>query len=337
MDRRYELDRNRIFACLMVVVLHTAASGWHIDPALPAWRIFNLVNMAVRAGVPLFFMISGALFLPRKELPLRRFLLRNGLRLLVLYGVWSALYELNRLRLGAPWPGLSSFLSGVARGHYHLRFLLMLAVAYLLLPAAHSCIHGKRLGAGYLLGLFGLAAVKANLLLVPRLPEPLRALLDQLDGAHAVYVGYMVLGYWLSQRRFGAGARMVCPAVYAGVTLLAAWGNRWYSLRQGEASEWLYGYLCAATLVQAVCCFSFFQSLRGVRVRHPGALQELSACTLGVYLLHPFVLETLARHRISAAAAPAGALPLLCLLVLAICLAGTFVLRRIPGVRQLIS
>lgn len=337
MNRRYELDMTRIFACLMVVVLHTTASGWHIDPALPAWRVYNLFNMAVRAGVPLFFMISGALFLPRKELSPRQFLLRNWLRLLVLYGVWSALYEGNKLRLGAPWTGLYSFLSGVVRGHYHLRFLMMMAVAYLLLPAVHSCIHGKKLGAGYLLGLFGLAAAKANLLLIPRLPEPVRALLDQLDGAHIVYVGYMVLGYWLSQKHFGVGARVVCPAVYAGVTLLAAWGNRWYSLRQGEASEWLYGYLCAATLVQAVCCFCFFQSLRGGRVRHPGALQELSACTLGVYLLHPFVLETLARHCIGAAYAPAGAIPLLCLLVLAICFAGTLVLRRIPGVRQLIS
>ena len=62
MDRRYELDLTRMFACLMVVLLHTAATGWHIDPSLPEWRYYNLADMAARAGGLPFFMVPGAPF-----------------------------------------------------------------------------------------------------------------------------------------------------------------------------------------------------------------------------------------------------------------------------------
>lgn len=338
MNRRYELDLTRIFACLMVVLLHTAATGWHIDPSLPEWRYYNLADMAVRAGVPLFFMLSGALFLGRDSLDVRQFFSRHTVRLLLLYAVWSSFYALTGLCLYGGYTGGYDLLRRAAAGHYHLQFLAIQFFLYLLVPILHSCFHGKKLSEKYLLALFGLILLKENLSLIPNPPDLLQILLDKFNYSYIIYLFYIPLGYWLSRRTIPKSARAICPAVYAVVTALAAWGNRWYSIRQGEAREWLYGYLCAATVIQAVCIFCFFQTWRGLEVKRPKLLLELSCCTLGVYLLHPFVLEFLRKYGVSVAmAAPIKSIPFIFLLVLAACLTAVLVLRRIPGVKKLIS
>ncbi len=59
------IDNLRGIACLMVVMIHTTT--WYITNAasvsLVNWDIANVLNSASRVSVPLFFMISGYLFL----------------------------------------------------------------------------------------------------------------------------------------------------------------------------------------------------------------------------------------------------------------------------------
>ena len=61
--RRAELDLCRVIACLAVAAIHTAMLFWDFSPAAPAWAFWNLFSLAVRFGVPLFFLLSGALLL----------------------------------------------------------------------------------------------------------------------------------------------------------------------------------------------------------------------------------------------------------------------------------
>ncbi|CDK71879.1 Inner membrane protein YiaH [Klebsiella pneumoniae IS46] len=55
----------RGIACMMVVMIHS--TSWYITHphaiTLLQWDIANLLNSASRVSVPLFFMISGYLFL----------------------------------------------------------------------------------------------------------------------------------------------------------------------------------------------------------------------------------------------------------------------------------
>ncbi|CAB3270971.1 O-acetyltransferase [Salmonella enterica subsp. enterica serovar Heidelberg str. 622737-11] len=59
------IDNLRGIACLMVVMIHTTT--WYITNAHSVsplnWDIANVLNSASRVSVPLFFMISGYLFL----------------------------------------------------------------------------------------------------------------------------------------------------------------------------------------------------------------------------------------------------------------------------------
>ena len=92
-NRRYNLDIVRCYACVMVVLIHVVAIDWYIDPNLDKWKLYNLFDMFARCGVPLFFMLSGILFLEKEKLCISRFLSHNIFRLVKLWLVWSILFE----------------------------------------------------------------------------------------------------------------------------------------------------------------------------------------------------------------------------------------------------
>ena len=57
----------RLFAAAAVVLMHTAAKRWlSISHTIPEWEVLTLWDSLVRWPVPIFIMITGALFLPRK-------------------------------------------------------------------------------------------------------------------------------------------------------------------------------------------------------------------------------------------------------------------------------
>ena len=64
-ERVLYLDAIRGAATIAVIILHIATQNFYINPHEPAWNIFNLIDSGVRWGVPVFVMISGALFLEK--------------------------------------------------------------------------------------------------------------------------------------------------------------------------------------------------------------------------------------------------------------------------------
>ena len=62
--RLIHYDLLRIFAAFSVVMLHSAAQFWYsLDIYSTEWLIANSYDALFRFGVPIFVMISGALFL----------------------------------------------------------------------------------------------------------------------------------------------------------------------------------------------------------------------------------------------------------------------------------
>ena len=67
--RRTELDLCRIAACLMVLFIHTSAELYHICLLdSPAFLSLSFISTMMRGSVPVFFMLTGALFLSRERL-----------------------------------------------------------------------------------------------------------------------------------------------------------------------------------------------------------------------------------------------------------------------------
>ncbi|EKY6396171.1 acyltransferase family protein [Escherichia coli] len=121
------IDVARASACLMVVVLHTISAYIPIFQSkfISTWNVVNLIDSATRMCVPIFFMISGAIFLTGKKIKIK-----NIARLIccaLFYSFFAFLYvyyvnpqdAINRLLIAYTKPVF-----------YHLWFFYSIIIAY---------------------------------------------------------------------------------------------------------------------------------------------------------------------------------------------------------------
>ena len=81
-DRIQYFDYLRIFAVFSVVLLHVLAGHLWDDIGKPSFLVFDYYSAATRWCVPVFVMISGALFLdPDRDIHMERLHKKNLLRL----------------------------------------------------------------------------------------------------------------------------------------------------------------------------------------------------------------------------------------------------------------
>src|SRR5512135_85584 len=89
----YWADLIRVLAIYLVVVIHVSGQltgAWGRIPEAQ-WLIADLYGGIARVGVPLFFMLSGFLLLPRSE-SLRSFYSKRMIKIVIPFIVWSAIY-----------------------------------------------------------------------------------------------------------------------------------------------------------------------------------------------------------------------------------------------------
>ncbi|WP_280116249.1 acyltransferase family protein [Leucobacter coleopterorum] len=93
-SRVQHFDLLRVLAIVAVVMLHVSITEWHdLTPDNPRWDDLAVFGSFLRYCVPVFFMISGALFLdPKRDVTWRSLFRRSIPRLLLLYAFWSLFY-----------------------------------------------------------------------------------------------------------------------------------------------------------------------------------------------------------------------------------------------------
>ena len=127
-ERTAYFDWLRVAAALAVMMIHVCAQHWYdTDVNGAAWRSFDVIDSLASCAVPIFVMISGALFLNR-EIPLSKLLSKYCLRMLAAYFFWSLIHALFEAKSPAAAVALT------LRGHFHMWFLPMIIGLYLCVP-----------------------------------------------------------------------------------------------------------------------------------------------------------------------------------------------------------
>lgn len=292
-------DLLRILAAFSVVMLHAAAHTWYYLPIESTdWFLTNAYDASFRFGVPIFVMISGALFLSsEKPLDVKRLYCHNILRLLVLYFIWSCIYgSVDYFRsLTGSFQG-KELLKYMLTGRYHLWFLPMIIGIYILLPILKKWVEAaSRQDLQYFLLLFvALQILRTTLLCFVRNPQ-----LIGLANAFQVemvcgYIGYFILGYYL--RTYGLPKKYDCFLYLSVPFCLAA--NIGISAAQSRADKAPNGSIFDSfglfTFLIVLACFRFFT--HGMRDHSfgrisTGIIHEISRDTLGIYVMHLLILE----------------------------------------------
>ncbi len=339
-QRIHFLDALRVIAICAIVLLHVAGSYWYgLDVDTNAWQAMNLYDCVTRWGVPVFVMISGALFLdPGRPQSIGKLWTKSIPHIVVLILFWGIVYALLYHLPQAVTPGeFLGFLKYWVFGPQHFWFLFMLIGLYVLVPVLR-CITANETVLKYFLVL-GLVCnlVVPALLDGGRLPV-VQELVDMFMIRMPLgYVFYFALGYFLVSHTVPRVWRIVLYVAGALSLGAAVAASAWVSLTAGAPDNTLiastYPYLLASAAI-FVAVRQFFAKRPHDESRVSSrVLRELSACTLGVYAIHIIVLRALMAAGLSATAfEPFLAVPLLALATIAISFAFAWLLRRIPFV-----
>ena len=297
--RTVYFDYLRVFAAFSVVILHTAAHKWkYVDINGWDWKVFNFYDGMVRWSVPVFVMISGALFLD-KDIPVKTIYTKYILRLFIAFAAWSGFYMLFAEGI------VDTLLRQLLGGHYHMWFIPMIIGLYMCIPLL-KCIVKEERNMKYFLALaFGFGVLlPSGIALAKDFGNGVVLLLADVAKQHADnvgmqmvlgYSGYFVLGYYLSKIRLTRSCRIL-------IYLLGAFGfaatvclNQTYSQIQQTASAKYFDNLSVNVFFEALAVFVWFQYREYRNVRIHGLVRKLSEYSFGVYLLHVFLLEQLSK------------------------------------------
>lgn len=346
-ERIIYYDFLRIISMVAVIVLHTAAERWGgVEVHSLAWKSFNFYDSIVRWAVPVFTMISGALFLsPSKNITVKRIYYKHIFRIVLAFFVWSSLYASRTLLKGN---GIKSFLASVIAGHYHMWFLIMLVGLYMIVPLLRQITANKDLTKYFLLLSFVFT------FLIPAVFFALRCI-DRLydsgfyDFAQSVYDNinfhfalgfsfYFVLGYFLSTTSFSKKLEIICYIL--GIigfisTVILSMGISYFL---NEPNGTFYGNMTINVMLESIAVFVFCKIRITNIIKKEQMIkivQKLSKLSFGVYLIHAFFLELLLKLGIDTLSFnPVLSVPCIALLVFLLSLSVSAILNKIPIVKK---
>lgn len=344
--RMIHYDLLRIVAAFSVVMLHSAAQFWYVLPVNGTeWKVANFYDAASRFGVPIFVMISGALFLGR-EVNVKRLYTHNISRLLIVYLVWSAVYGLfDCTRFNLRELTLGDYIQEIIGGRYHLWFLPMIIGIYMILPVLHSWIqHAEKKNIQYMLILFLIFQIGIETVTALHQGEISAYFLGIFSrpelGMACSYIGYFVLGYYIV---YIGIPKKWHKFIYAGVIpslVLNIVLDDYLAQQAGAPQGVIYDSFGVFTFVIVVAIFLFFEEvMRKVNYSEwaERVITEISQATFGIYLAHLLCIEGLERVGIHNMMIPnIVGIPLQAVCVFAICYLVAALLRRIPLIGKFI-
>lgn len=338
-QRFYYYDILRIIACFSVIMLHVSAQFWYDLPITgKEWIIANAYDAAFRFGVPIFVMISGALFLDKdRKIIIKRLYTHNILRLIVPFVIWSCIYGLWDSRT-FQWEiaGWKPYVLEMLAGGYHLWFVPMLAGIYLLVPILKSWLnHASKQEVEYFLKLFLIFQIGIETMKIFLQNGNILQFLNYAEIEMVCsYIGYFILGYYIAYLGIKEKwKKWIYPAGILGV--FGAIGiSCFLSQKRGTPQSAAFDSFSVFTFFIVIAVFFAVQEKwknKQLSEFKKKVIKELSDATFGIYFMHILVLEWLKERNIDSMLIPnIIGIPLLAVFCFCICYGITVVLRRIP-------
>ncbi len=341
-QRNISFDLLRIISAFSVVMLHV--SGVYIEGSQVGsldFGLANFMNSVSRFGVPVFVMISGAIFLSeQKQVTIKKLWSRNIFRMIVIFSVWSFAYYVYQ---SLYWwnfdfwrQGIVRTITGCVYASDHFWFIFMIIGLYALVPFLRTWLHHadkKEIDYFVILFLvFQIGRTTITTLIDKSLVEKIFSLVKIVELSW--YVGYFVIGYILV--RYGISTRVkivIYSLVPVGVIANYVISD-YMSNRQGAYSAGIYDSFGVFTFIHSVALFVFFvDNFSKAKIGQKGAklCTNIALDTLGIYLMHVGLLDFFkTKQFIIGSLSTVPGILLLSFICFAISGAVAAVLRRIP-------
>lgn len=332
------MDFLRIWSVTAVIAGHTAGSVWSAVPVLDhEWGILTLYTSIIRFCIPVFLMISGALFLnERKALGLRQIYTKYLPRIVCIFLFWSALYACFSTFLDGG--GGRMFAARLFSGHYHLWYLFAIGFLYVITPFLRKIATDKRLCL-YFIGLWlvGLTLTTVEKVLQTGL---LSAVLSKASIQFVTgYSGYFILGHYLHTTRLTSRAKAWIYGLGAVGFFATFFGTYAASLFAALPYDvFLSNYSPFVALLGAGVFLYFKEAYATVASDWlTRTVHRLAPYCLGVYLVHDLFLTVLKHLGITPLSFyPLLSVPILTAAIWGLSFATVYFLRKIPFMEKVL-
>lgn len=332
------LDNSRILAMVAVVLLHVTTIVMNANEiGSTYWWFGNIYNSLVRWCVPVFVMISGSLLLdPHKQEDLSTFYRKRISRLLLPITAWSAVFLAWRFIKGAlkgAAPTGSELLEKLISGnpYEHMWFLYMILGLYLFTPFFRKIIAGTTSKEFNLLiaATFSLAAV--NHIYTSFSASESKLFINWF----LLYVPFFLLGHRIRTAEFQPpkvllwGTFLLSSALTAiGCFILAVQNNLPLGL-------YFYGYLSLTVIPMSVSIMYLLRDWNSP-ILNSHFTHRLSLLTLGIYLIHPIMLEAMIYTGYATKMHPILSVPIVTSIIFITAGVGAWTLSQIPYLKKII-
>ncbi len=360
-------DIAKVLAMFLVVLLHYS---FYVG-SIPDSRITRAAMTITVVCVPTFITVNGAILL-NKPLNVKKHA-RKLLRVAMLLFIWRGIHIVAYRILGSPSIGVAQVVSillgntgvdGYLTGHFW--FLEALIALYAILPIIKLAFDNEdkrplaiAIGALALLtfGLDGIRSVAEAFFGSPgtKLSATLQPISNlNIFGPYGYLIVYFVVGGFLGSKRATDAVRKHSPTAFALVALAIVSVGITVALHEAQYSGKLVGpfstkngYWLPMTLLETIAlvllCLAMGNVINSSKIKRFATF--MGSNTLGVYLLHMFVLTAAARthvvdYFIPQSLSPATRLIISALFVLSIQVLLSIVsdlLRKTPAVKWLFS
>lgn len=349
-ENLFWVDLARAVVMFGVVLVHASAdviTEWGRFPG-SWWWAANLYDSLARGCVPVFVMLSGALLLPKRE-GYREFFLKRFQRILIPALVWTALYLFWKKQFYMPGLGFPEAfrLAAGAGVHFHLWFIYLIAGLYVITPVLRVLTaHASRRDLLYWIILWFLVSSvfpfwEGGDKLLLHTGLRFKIPLELAQG----FVGYFILGHLLLHSETSKFRYPAC-GVWV-ISFLACLFGTYFLSRQTHSFQVLFYDNMAPNVVFYAASFFLIMKQVGpvLETRMKGGLRNfvlaLSKASFGIYLIHPMILDALAKGRWGFVLKgdvphPALMIPLTALAIYGLSFLAVSVIQKIPVLKRIV-
>ena len=350
-------DVLRVMAILAVITLHVAIFHFQDTNVFSfSWEMSNLYDGLMRWGVPVFVMISGALFLdPSRERSTKQLYAKNILHIACVLIFWSVCYAGLAFAAGSGQKDITKLISYVILGAPHLWFLYMLLGLYILVPLLRPLCKEEELTRYFLIlaFIFSFFLPTVNKILTGlQLVMPYESIFRMHEGLTVLvrdnirfyftleFVSYFVLGYYINKISLLPWQRKTIYLLGGLSWIASICFARFVSHTTQVAFDFYAGCdVSLYVLFEALAVFVFVKyNFEHISARLANIFHYLSGRVLGIYLMHAavqgFLNKVLGLN--SSSFNPAISIPLLSLVIFVLSWMAVEVLLKIPFCKKYI-
>ncbi len=292
-SRNIYISYLRVLATIAVIAIHASTGFLTLFKAQSFdWNYANWINSFMRCSVPIFVAISGILLLPKEENTFLFYRKRIG-KIVPPFIFWTIVYILYlfaRIKNidHLSWESIEDIvvqrvLSGA---NAHLWYLYMIIGLYLAIPFIRKFVVNARIK--------DIECFLAIWFLASFLKFPfIREYIPKIDFSFFTgYLGYLVLGYYISIKDFKWSISSIACLYLASVTI-TAFMTFYLSNKQQKYDPTFYNYLTPNTIICTAAVILISKQLWMQKIEMPKWISFIDKYSFGIYLIHIIPLNYL--------------------------------------------